>query len=158
MDNLFGSTSGADEVPDFSASNACAVAVRKTFSEPRSKSERYRRHPQRRKLTWSNGVNTVCVLTRSFWLLDLIGGEASPRLLANVQGETKTAVLRMKVCNSSATIYMTLADDVYPIWNKKIVHTNFPAGQWPLYLSVDSLADRSDVVTVLRLPSEMARP
>ena len=158
MDHLFGSTSGADEVPDVSASNACAVAVRKAFREARSLSERYRRHPIRRRLTWSNGVNTVCVLARSFWLLDLIGGEATPELLANLQGEAKTAVLRMKVCNSSATISMTLADDVYPIWNKKIVHTDFPAGEWTFYLSVDSLADWSDVVTVLRLPSEIARP
>ena len=60
----------------------------------------------------------------------------------------------LPIAVAAATISMTTADDTPPIWKKRVAYTDFPAGDWMFFLTVDGLLDPERLVTVLLLPSE----
>ncbi len=128
--------------------------VQAIFNQSRNGCNDYIRHPFARRLIYTDGVQEVCEAAGSYWLLDVIGTEATPKLLAQFDTGAALGVIVMQVTGSKAVLTMTTADDAPPIWTRRIQHTNFPQGEWTFFLACDSLVDQSRMCTVLILPSE----
>lgn len=103
------------------------------------------RHGLNRRHLHTDGVQDLAATAGAFWLIDLIALNFEPRLRR--RGET-FSVLLLTVCNGKAVLE---AFDDLPgrlLHNEAIPWTDFPAGVFKLYLSLEP--DHS----VLLLPSE----
>jgi hypothetical protein len=130
------------------------LSVSDVFSASRNGTDSYTRHPLARRLIYSSGVAELCEAASSFWLLDVIGTEATPKLLAEFERGTTMGIVKMNVAHSKVVITMTTADDTPPIWTRRIPYTDFAQGTWTLYLSCDTTIEPGRMNTVLILPSE----
>jgi hypothetical protein len=129
-------------------------SVSDVFSASRNGTDSYTRHPLARRLIYSSGVAELCEAASSYWLLDVIGTEAIPKLLAQFEGGATLGILKMIVADSKVVITMTTADDTPPIWIRRISYSDFPEGTWSFYLSCDTTIEPGRMNTVLILPSE----
>ena len=143
--------------PGSSAAKAIAVA-RDTFAifnQSRNGTDEYIRHPLARRLIYTSGVQEVVETAGAYWLLDIIGTECTPKLLRAFEADVaSTAIVSVKVEGTKAVLTMTYADDTPPVWTKRIAYTDFPVGEWLMYLACDSLVDPARMCTVLCLLTE----
>ncbi len=140
--------------PMFDLSTARERAVHAVFKESRNGTNGYTRHPFAKRLLWTSGIEELCETAGAFWLLDVIGTEATPVLLAQLDTGAALGIIRMTVADSKTEIELTVQDDAPPIWKRSIEYTDFPTGEWILYLGCDQLVVPGSTVTVLCLPSE----
>lgn len=132
-----------------------ARAIHGIFNLGRNGSDGFTRHPIAPRLIYTDGIRDVCEAAGAFWTLDVIGTEATPILLrAFNQGGPGLGIITLAVRNSSAVFNMTTADNAPPIWTRRVPYTDFPAGEWVLYLACDQVIEPGRLVTVLCLPSE----
>jgi hypothetical protein len=130
------------------------LSVADVYSASRNGTDGYTRHPLARRLIYTSGIAELCEAAQAFWLLDVIGTEATPKLLAAHASGATLGLIKLKVAKSRAVFTMTTADDAPPMWTKRVPYTDFPEGDWALYLACDGLVVPGQIVTVLCLPSE----
>lgn len=119
------------------------------LDEPRNGCNEYIRHPLCRNFIYTDGVQEVASKAGAYWLLDIIGTEAVPALLAPREFRVGTGLIEVNVEMDEAIISLTTSDWEPPLWKRKIVWTDFPEGKW-----VFKLADQGGGVCVMCLLSE----
>lgn len=140
-----------DPPPPAPAATPRAAQLQAIFDQSRNGCNDYIRHPLTPKLIYTDGVKEVVDVAGAYWLLDIVGTEATPALLnAFDQGGGASADLTIEVVDSTATITLASAGE---LWERKVNYTDFPEGTWVLELAVDGTLDRDGLVTVLLLPS-----
>jgi hypothetical protein len=120
----------------------------------RNGSNGWTRHPLAKRMLYTSGIEELCEAAGAFWMLDVIGTEATPILLKQWETGAALGIIELIVEDSRATFAMTTSDDEPPIWKRSIPYTDFPPGRWVLYLACDSVIDYGVMNTVLCLPSE----
>jgi hypothetical protein len=125
------------------------------FNTTRNGCNGYIRHPLARKLVFTDGVKQVADEAGAWWLLDVLGTEATPALLKAFKEDGATlGIIKLKSADKKCAISMTTEDDEPPIWGRRIAYTTFPEGEWTLFMGVDQVLIPGSTVTVLMLPSE----
>jgi hypothetical protein len=82
----------------------------------------------------SDGAKELCEAAGCYWLMDILGTEAAPKLKASINaGDCGTAIVSIKVKDSQATIEVTVSDDAPTYWGKHVPYTDFPEGEWTLF-------------------------
>jgi hypothetical protein len=128
--------------------------VQTIFDESRNGCNEYIRHPLTPKLIYTDGAKEIAEAAGAYWLLDIIGTEATPALLKHFDnGGSASAGFVIHVTGSSAVLHLTVGDDQM-LWSRSIEFTSFPEGRWEFELAVDGMLDPGKLVTVLLLPTE----
>lgn len=130
---------------------ATTQEVQAFFDESRNGCNGYIRHPLARRMVYTDGVRDLAELAGCYWLLDVIGTEfVDPYLAAWSAGTAGNGVIEIRVADDSAVIVLTGDDNLPPIHTRKIDYTDFPVGNWTLYIGP---GDDTTFAVVL-LPSE----
>lgn len=118
-------------------------------------SERRVRHPLNRRFIYTEGVDTVAQRAGAYWLLDIIATECVPLLLREheVHGEWMLFVY-FHVSDGAGVLELKRDENEPTLWSRDIDYTDFPAGDWLFYLSMDGVVDHPNMVAVALLPSE----
>jgi hypothetical protein len=125
------------------------------FDQPRNGCDGYIRHPLARNFIYTSGIKELCVFASCFWMLDVIGTEAVPRLLKDFRDNDNVhGIIKFNVDLTQGLFLMTMRDGEPPIWVRDIEYTDFPSGTWTLYLAVDQVIEPGQTRVVLYLPSE----
>lgn len=107
------------------------------------------------KCIWSAGMYAVANEAGAHWLLDIIATEVAPLCLQrwNSGEGSSTTFFRMTVMDGSARLWLEADIGEPSLWGRVIHHTDFPEGDWTLYLGVDGLLAPFPVI-VGYLPQE----
>lgn len=130
-----------------------AAAVQAVLDEPRNGMNEAFRHGMCRRFYYSDGAQELAEVAGCYWLLDIIGTEAAPKLLQlmNSPQGVGTAYIEMTVSrDSDALITLTVEDGAPPAWSKSIPFTDFPEGHWVLF----EVGPFDDAGIIAILPSE----
>lgn len=113
------------------------------------------RHPFNPKFIFTEGVEAMAQAAQSFWLLDTIALKMAPTYAkAWLEDGVGIGVVTLEVAeDSTATLKLTLQDDVPPAVQDTLDFTDFPVGKWDIFLGTDEVADNSYVTTAY-LPVE----
>ena len=94
-----------------------------------------------REMNYTDGIKHLVTTVSAYWLLDIIGTECFPRQKSGEWDSFVAIHLVVEACSMTIRIQ----DGNYnPYGQKNIPHTDFPGGEWVLWL-IDG---------VLLLPSE----
>ncbi len=98
------------------------------------------------KVVVSDGVKWILENVGAFWLMDLVGTEALPKVLAELRKSDDPfsnplymTFLRVHVPAGKhgpqeANIWLEQDTGMDPIWRKHISATDFPVGDWTFYI------------------------
>lgn len=124
--------------------------VQAIFDEFRNGANSFIRHGLFRRLVYSDGVQDLADKAGCYWLLDIIGSEiVDPYLKDWSAGHAGMGVLRLKVTGHRMVIALDVYDGEPPIYQREIEFTDFPEGDWMLYMNPDGEGG-----AILILPSE----
>jgi hypothetical protein len=125
--------------------------------------DRYR-HAFNRKLIYTGGVQAMAERAGAYWLIDTIAISIAPIYAkAWLADETGIGVVTLKVFTDAeraqdrslpaARVSLSLKDEAPAAFTQDIALTDFPEGEWQLFLGTDQIA-RDSYVTTVCLPQE----
>lgn len=97
------------------------------YEESRNGADHFIRHPLVRHFVISDGVRDLAECG-CWWLLDIVATECLVPL--HNSGEHQGMVEVEVAEDNKATLSLTIADDVPPVWRRVIEFTDMPAGRW----------------------------
>lgn len=114
------------------------------------------RHPLNRSFIYTEGVKEIAELAGAYWLLDILATECAPALLKLFLDKEDWFQLVTFTVNDSSAGMLTMASDLNKpaIWSRSLEYTDFPPGQWKLYLAVDQVVEPGRTNVVAMLPTE----
>lgn len=108
------------------------------FEQSRNGANSFYRHPLARRLVYSDGVNDMAELAGAYWLLDIIGTEmVDPYLKDWNNGIAGMGIIKLSVHDSKMVITLEVDDDTPPTYRRVIDYTDFPEGEWQLWMNPD---------------------
>jgi hypothetical protein len=127
-------------------------------------SEERFRHPFSRKFLYTAGVQQVAELAGAYWLIDTLALKIAP-IFAKAWSENRVGIGIVKLhvftdaehaADSSlpaARLSLSLTDNGPNAYVEDITFTDFPQGEWLLFLGTDEIGPNRYVTTVY-LPQE----
>lgn len=123
--------------------------VQAIFNESRNGANHFIRHPLARRFTYSDGVEEVVEKAGAYWLLDVLATEFEPVYRkATADGRAGVGIVTVHVdAEAKCRIELSLDDDEEsPAYVRDIEFTDFPEGEWKLYLGGDASGGTSCIL------------
>lgn len=142
--------------------SVCSVQdLQKIVSVPRNGANGLFRHAFNKAFLYSDGVQEMAQLAQAFWLLDILALRLEPVFAkAWGSGEVGVGVVLLEVFESpqdgvKARVRL-LGDtsDASDLAQVTVPMTDFPPGEWQLFLGRDQMDDKGAMATTCILPTE----
>lgn len=105
-------------------------------------SEQRYRHSLMRNFIYSEGLRAVAEAAGAYWLIDILATEVGPLVLnCFKRGGYSFGSVRLLVRDGRAQLGLSLEDGEPLAWSREVDFTDFPEGEWDIFIGVDELGD-----------------